>query len=47
MQIKTSSALALAISVATLQLAYAADDIAVEQLAQGLGSRRALSKTAS
>ncbi|MGB4074252.1 OprD family porin [Pseudomonas sp.] len=36
MQMKTCSALALAISVATLQLAYAADEVAVEQLAQGL-----------
>jgi imipenem/basic amino acid-specific outer membrane pore len=37
MHIKTSSALALAISLASLQMAYAAtDDVAVEQLAQGL-----------
>ena len=36
MQIKTCSAMALAISVATLQLANAADEVAVEQLARGL-----------
>ncbi|MBX9754477.1 MAG: OprD family porin, partial [Pseudomonadaceae bacterium] len=36
MQIKTCSALALAISLASLQMAYAADEVAVEQLAQGL-----------
>ena len=37
MQIKTCSAMALAISVATLQLANAADEVAVEQLARGVG----------
>ena len=36
MQFKTCSAMALAISVATLQLANAADEVAVEQLARGL-----------
>lgn len=37
MQMKTCSALALAIAAATMQLAYAAtDDVATEQLAQGL-----------
>jgi imipenem/basic amino acid-specific outer membrane pore len=45
MQIKTCSALALAISLATLQMAYAADEVAVEQLAQGLaGSTQGQSK---
>lgn len=36
MQIKTCSALALAISLASLQMAYAAEEVAVEQLAKGL-----------
>lgn len=36
MRMKNCSALALAISLATLEMAYAAEDVAVEQLAKGL-----------
>lgn len=45
MHIKTCSALALATSLAALQMAYAADEVAVEQLAKGLaGSTQGQSK---